>query len=134
MIYLLPNNLSLNQDVSNKTIALINKCNALHLTLIIMRDFNVNFEKLYHNIYHNIKLSSPKFGLLKRLINQDYIDTQLLFEPSPTPTFNNISHIDGIFVYPNIQDLIIHCSTDDHHIVVCAIFKSDFITHHSNAT
>ncbi len=67
-----------------------------------MRDFNVNLEKLYQNIYHNIKLSSPKFDLLKYLINQDYIDVQLLFEPSPTLTFNNLSHIDVIFFHPNI--------------------------------
>ncbi len=74
MVYLLPNNLPLNREVSNKTIALINECNNLHLISFIMRDFNVNLEKIYHNIYHNIKLSSPKFGLLKHLINQGYID------------------------------------------------------------
>src|SRR6266540_1586114 len=61
VIYLSPNNLPLNQEVSNKTIILINECNNLHLTPIIMEDFNVNLEKLYHNIYHNIKLSPPKF-------------------------------------------------------------------------
>ncbi len=102
MIYLPPNNLPLNQEVSNKTIALINECNNLHLTPIIMGDFNVNLEKLYHNIYHNIKLSSPKFGLLKHLINQGYIDAQFLFEPSPTPIFNNLFRIDAIFFHPNI--------------------------------
>jgi len=74
VIYLLSNNLPLNREVSNKTITLINEYTSLHLTPIIMGDFNVNLEKLYHNIYHNIKLSSPKFGLLKCLINQGYID------------------------------------------------------------
>ncbi len=105
-----------------------------------MRDFNVNLEKLYHNIYHNTKLLSSKFGLLKRLINQSYIDVQLLFEPSPTLTFNNLFRIDAIFFHPIIQHSIIHNFTDnyslyntDHQIVVCAIFKSDFITSHSNA-
>ncbi len=102
VVYLPPNNLSLNWEVSNKTIALINECNSLHFTSIIIGDFNVNLEKLYYNIYHNIKLSSPKFGLLKWLINQGYIDTQLLFEPSLTLTFNNLSRIDAIFFYPNI--------------------------------
>ena len=67
-----------------------------------MKDFNVNLKKLYHNIYYNIKLLSPKFELLKRLINQGYIDAQLLFEPLPTPIFNNLSRIDAIFFYPNI--------------------------------
>ena len=67
-----------------------------------MGDFNVNLEKLYHNIYHNIKLSSPKFELLKRLINQGYINAQLLFEPSLTLTFNNLFRIDAIFFHPNI--------------------------------
>ncbi len=104
-------------------------------------DFNVNLEKLYHNLQHDIKLSSPKFSLLKRIINQGYIDTQLLFEPLPSPTFNHISCIDGIFVHPNIQKSIIHCHTDDcplynmdHSIVVCAISRSDFIISKSNAT
>ncbi len=69
IVYLLPNNLPLNQKVSNKAIALINECNTLYLILIIIRDFNINFKKLYHNIYHNIKLLLLKFGLLKRLIN-----------------------------------------------------------------
>ncbi len=140
MVYLSPNNLPLNREVSNKTITLINKCNNLHLTPIIIKDFNVNLQKLYHNIYHNIKLSSPKFSLLKYLINQDYIDTQLFFEPSPTLTFNNLSRIDAIFFHPNIQYSIIHSFTDDcllyntdHQMVVCAVSKSDFITSHSNA-
>jgi len=105
-----------------------------------MEDFNVNLEKLYHNIYYNIKLSSPKFGLLKCLINQGYIDAQLLFEPSPTSTFNNLSHINAIFFHPNIQHSIIHSFTDDcslyntnYRMVVCAISKSDFITINLNA-
>jgi len=102
VIYLPPNNLPLNREVSNKTIILINECNNLHLIPIIMGDFNVNLEKLYHNIYYNIKLSLSKFRLLKYLINQGYIDAQLLFEPSPTSTFNNLSHIDAIFLHPNI--------------------------------
>ncbi len=140
MVYLSSNNLPLNHNISNKTIALINECTSLHLTLIIMRDFNVNLEKLYHNIYYNIKLSSPKFGLLKHLINQDYIDAQLLFEPSPTLIFNNISRIDAIFFHSNIQHSIIHSFTNDcplyntdHQIIGCDISKSDFITSHSNA-
>ena len=139
MVYLPPNNLPLNREVSNKTIILINECNSLHLTLIIMRDFNINLKKLYHNIYHNIKLSSPKFGLLKHLINQGYIDAQFLFEPSPTPIFNNLSCIDAIFLHLNIQHSIIHSFTDDcllyntnHQMVVYAISKSNFITSHSN--
>src|SRR6266545_993038 len=141
VVYLPPNNLPLNRQVSNKVLALLNECFTLHLTPIVMGDFNVNFEKLYHNLYHNVKLSSPKFGLLKRLINQGYIDSQLLFEPSPTPTFNNISRIDGIFLHSTIQDFLIHCYTDkcplyntDHNMVICAISKSDFITPHSTAT
>src|SRR6266542_4260620 len=140
VVYLPPNNLPLNREVSNKIIALINECNNLHLIPIIMGDFNVNLEKLYYNIYHNIKLSLPKFGLLKRLINQGYIDAQLLFKSSPTLTFNNLSRIDAIFLHPNIQHSIIHSFTDDcslyntdHRMVVCAISKSDFITTNSNA-
>ncbi len=124
----------------NKTITLINECTSLHLILIIMGDFNINLEKLYHNIYHNIKLSSPKFGLLKRLINQGYIDAQLLFEPSPTLTFNNLSRIDAIFLHLTIQHSIIYSFTDDyslyntdHQMVIYAISKSDFITSHLNA-
>ncbi len=106
-----------------------------------MRDFNVNLEKLYHNLQHDIKLSSPKFDLLKRIINQGYIDTQLLFESLSSPTFNHVSRIDGIFVHSNIQKSIIHCHTDDcplyntdHSIVVCAISRSDFIILTLNAT
>ena len=85
-----------------------------------MKDFNVNLKKLYHNIYYNIKLLSPKFELLKRLINQDYIDAQLLFEPSPTLTFNNLSHIDAIFFHPNIQHSIIHNFTND-----CSLYNTN---------
>src|SRR6266542_3227274 len=104
-------------------------------------DFNVNLEKLYHNLQHDIKLSSSKFGLLKRLISQGYIDTQLLFKSLPSSTFNHIFRIDSIFVYSNIQESIIHCHTDDcplyntdHSMVVCAISRSDFIISKSNAT
>ena len=106
-----------------------------------MGDFNVNLEKLYHNLQHDIKLFSLKFGLLKRIINQGYIDIQLLFEPLPSLTFNHISRIDGIFIHSHIQESIIHYHTDDcplynmdHSMIVCAIFKSDFIISHSNAT
>ncbi len=102
VVYLPPNNLPLNCQILNKVLALLNECFTLHLTLIVMGDFNVNLEKLYHNLQHDIKLSSPKFSLLKHIINQGYINTQLLFELLPSPTFNHISRIDGIFVYPNI--------------------------------
>ncbi len=85
-----------------------------------MRDFNVNLEKLYHNLQYDIKLSLPKFDLLKRIINQDYIDTQLLFEPLPSPTYNHISRIDSIFVHPNIQESIIYYHTDD-----CPLYNMD---------
>ncbi len=78
---------------------------------------------------------------MKHIINQGYIDTQLLFEPLPSPTFNHISRIDSIFVHPNIQESIIHCHTDDcslyntdYSMVVCAISRSDFIISKSNAT
>src|SRR6266540_7212418 len=141
VVYLPPNNLPLNRQVSNKVLALLTECFTLHLTPIVMGDFNVNLEKLYHNLQYDIKLSSPKFGLLKRIINQGYIDTQLLFEPLPSPTFNHISHIDGIFIHPSIQESIIHCRTDDcslyntdHSMVICAISRSDFIISKSNAT
>ena len=120
VIYLSSNNLLLNREVSNKTITLINECNNLHLTPIIMGDFNINLEKLYHNIYHNIKLLSSKFSFLKRLINQGYINTQLLFEPSPIPTFNNLSRIDAIFFHPNIQHSIIHNFTND-----CSLYNTN---------
>jgi len=106
-----------------------------------MGDFNVNLEKLYHNLQHNIKLSLPKFGLLKHIINQGYINTQLLFEPLPSSTFNHIFCIDSIFVHPNIQESIIYCHTDDcplynmdHSMVVYAISRSDFIILKSNTT
>ncbi len=106
-----------------------------------MEDFNINLEKLYHNLQHDIKLSSPKFDLLKCIINQEYINIQLLFEPLPSPIFNHISHINSIFAYSNIQKSIIHCRTDDcslyntdHSMVVCAISRSDFIISKSNAT
>ncbi len=78
---------------------------------------------------------------MKCIINQGYIDTQLLFKPLPSSTFNYISHIDDIFIYPSIQESIIYCHTDDcllynmdHSMVVCAIFRSDFIILKSNAT
>ncbi len=102
VVYLPLNNLPLNRQVSNKVLALLNECFTLHLTPIVIGDFNVNLKKLYHNLQHDIKLSSPKFSLLKHIINQGYINTQLLFELLPSPTFNHISRIDGIFVYPNI--------------------------------
>src|SRR3990170_2384434 len=135
-IYIPPRHNTFRQHIQNLAKSIVDDSIADNYDLIIMGDFNTNIDRFNHRVINNLSITGNRYDFLNHLSTHNFNDTSLKFDIHPTPTWNDQSRIDSIFVSSSIYNQTLYSNStklkfcaSDHKLVTSTFNRSYFLKH-----